>query len=326
MSDPPDEKQSLYQRQRLRVLRLIDDAGRWISERRAVSVPVNILVRIYERDRDVFGSVLGSAVALRIFLFALPLILFVLGVATLLVGEDILPDDVSGDLGLSGNLAVEVEQAMQAKQTTALLLVASGLVGAVWAGRGLTRVLAAVSASAWGMDARRSRARFTAILAVTGLFALIIGAMWVVQWIQERTGLLIGATSMFGVIAVYAAGWFALSLALPRATSDPGAVFPSAAIVGVTLGVIQAISQFWLPNQIESESQVLGGLGVTVVALGWLFISGRVIVTSLVVNAVVFEEVGSVSQFVFGLPVVRRAPRRWPKVADFFDLPEETEQ
>lgn len=319
-----DEKPSLYRRQRERVLRVVDAAGRWISERRAVSIPVNTAVRIYERDRDVFGSVLGSAVALRIFLFALPLLLLLLGVATLLVGEDILPSDVSRDLGLSGSVAAEVDQAMQARQTTALLLIGSGAVGSVWAGRGLTRVLAAVSASAWQLDARRSRARFTAILSVSGLFALIVVASMVVNWIQDETGLVIGATSMLGVIAIYAAGWFALSLALPRATPDPGALLPGAGIVGLTIGLLQGISQFWLPNQIESESQVLGGLGVTVVALGWLFITGRVMVTSLVIDAVIFEEVGSVSRFVFDLPLVRRIPARWPKVAEFFDLPERT--
>ena len=37
-------------------------------------------------------------------------------------------------------------------------------------------------------------------------------------------------------------------------------------------------------------------------------------------NAVVFERVGSVSSAAFALPVVRAIPRRYPRVATYFDL------
>ena len=41
---------------------------------------------------------------------------------------------------------------------------------------------------------------------------------------------------------------------------------------------------------------------------------------TVVLNAVVFERFGSISQFVFELPLIERIPARFPKVATFFDL------
>jgi hypothetical protein len=43
---------------------------------------------------------------------------------------------------------------------------------------------------------------------------------------------------------------------------------------------------------------------------------------SFIVDAVMFEKLGSVSDLVFSLPVLRAIPRRSPKVRRFFDLAE----
>jgi len=43
--------------------RRLDQAHHRLTARRAVSGPVDVVVKIYERDRASFGSVLGSAVA-----------------------------------------------------------------------------------------------------------------------------------------------------------------------------------------------------------------------------------------------------------------------
>ena len=42
------------------------------AEARQRGGPVDYVAELYERDRDVHGSVLGSAIALRLFLFVIP--------------------------------------------------------------------------------------------------------------------------------------------------------------------------------------------------------------------------------------------------------------
>ena len=41
---------------------------------------IDVGLRIYQRDREAAGTVVGSAIAFRLFLFFVPLLLFVVGV------------------------------------------------------------------------------------------------------------------------------------------------------------------------------------------------------------------------------------------------------
>ena len=90
---------------------------------------------------------------------------------------------------------------------------------------------------------------------------------------------------------------------------------------GLSLTALQWFMHFYLPNKIENASEVMGSLGVTFATLGYLFFIGRIMAGTLVLNAVLFEQLGSISELVFELPLIRRIPARFPKVAAFFDLP-----
>jgi len=107
---------------------------------------------------------------------------------------------------------------------------------------------------------------------------------------------------------------------LPRATPDPGALLPGAAIVAVTLAGMQAVSQLYLPNKMSHASSLYGAIGTTIVTLGWFFIFGRAVVFGMVMNAVIYDRFGSISQAVLSLPVVRILPRKSAWIRKFFDV------
>jgi uncharacterized BrkB/YihY/UPF0761 family membrane protein len=96
---------------------------------------------------------------------------------------------------------------------------------------------------------------------------------------------------------------------LPRATRDPTSLLPGAALTGVTFAGLSWISQFYLVPRLDTGSELLGGLGLTAVALGWLFIASRIMVAGLVVNAVLYEQYGSLLDLLLSLPVLRRLRR-----------------
>lgn len=79
--------------------------------------------------------------------------------------------------------------------------------------------------------------------------------------------------------------------------------------------------QFYLPSKLERSSALAGSVGTTVAVLGSMFLIGRVMASSFVVNSVIFERLGSISEALFGLPVVRRLPERFPAIVRWFDLP-----
>ena len=96
---------------------------------------------------------------------------------------------------------------------------------------------------------------------------------------------------------------------LPRGTSDPGAILPGAAVVATVIVGMQMISQLYIPGKVADASDLYGGLGVVVVALGWLFILGRSLSFAFSVDAARLERFGSLSTPIFALPVVRLLPR-----------------
>ena len=86
------------------------------------------------------------------------------------------------------------------------------------------------------------------------------------------------------------------------------------------LTCLQAVSQIYLSRAISQSSTLYGGLAASITTLGWFFFVGRTVVFAMSVNAVLYERFGSISQFIFGLPVVRILPRRSPKLRRFFGL------
>lgn len=67
---------------------------------------------LYRRDKESSGSLLGSAIAFRLFLFFVPLLVFVVGLAGL-IGRYADPDSITALGGVSGGLAAQIEGAFR---------------------------------------------------------------------------------------------------------------------------------------------------------------------------------------------------------------------
>lgn len=290
--------------------------GSWFDAMRERVKIVDVGARVYERDKEAGGTLLGSALSLRLFLFFVPLVLLTIGLAGVL-GTPANGSDTIEAAGISGAMADYVADAFSQSGSTPWLALLVGLVGVATTGRALTRALALSSALSWRLGGRQ-RTPIRLIGLVVGLIVGLALAAAIMNRIRESTGTAVTSLSMLGLSAVYACIWLLISQALPRATTDPGAGLPGAAAIALVLAGLQAITQFYLPHQITSSSQLYGGIGVLIAFLGWFFFLGRAIAFSFALNAVVYEEIGSVSVFVFGLPVIRRIPQRVPAIGRYF--------
>lgn len=296
-----------------------DRLGSWLERRRREAVPMDLAVTFYERDREQFASVLGAAIALRLFLFVVPAIIAGVGLVTAVVPRERL-DGLLEDASVTGSVAEEVTKAASSTRPAWFVLFLGGLWLSVWAGRNLAIVLAVCSGAAWRMDARQSRATLRTAGTITLLAFGIVVAAALVNRLRGSFGLA-GATTSWVVAALVMGGaWFAVSLALPRSTRDPGASIPGAVLVGVMFAAVQWFLQYYLPSKVARASAVAGGTGAAVAVLGAMFVIGRLMAASFVLDAVVFERIGSISGLVFALPGLRRLPRRFPGLARFFDL------
>jgi uncharacterized BrkB/YihY/UPF0761 family membrane protein len=279
--------------------------------------PVDATVLVFQRDRSVAGTVLGSAVAFRLFLFFVPVVLVAVGIAGF-VGQIFDRREVVETSGLTGMLADQVTTALSDNGANRWFALLIGLFGMATTGRSLTRVVQAASALAWRAELRMKVGVRLLVNVVGILVALALMAVLVNRF--RQTSVPLAGLSLLGGVALYAVGWLVMSVRLPKGTNDPGAAIPGAVLVGVSLALLQAFTQWYLPAQLSSASELYGALGAAITILGWFFILGRVMVLSFVVDAVLFERFGSLSRLVFSLPVLRTVPKRFPSVSRFFDL------
>jgi uncharacterized BrkB/YihY/UPF0761 family membrane protein len=282
---------------------------------------LDVGLRIYQRDRESAGSVVGSALAFRLFLFFVPLTLLVVGILGF-VARWVEAADVNDVAGVGGSVAGYINTAMSQPSGTSWFATLAGLFGTVWAGRSLSKVMVSASCLAWRLPVT-TKASVRVIGSVVGLVVGIALVAAVVNHIRRDFGLGAASLSFLAVAAIYGVAWMALSLVLPRATRDPGALLPGAVFVGVVLAALQAVAQLYIPEKVGRASALYGALATTIVTLGWFFFLGRAMVFGMTLDAVIFERFGSISRVVFRLPIVRLLPRRSTWIRSFFDLPDD---
>ena len=110
-------------------------AQRWLVKYQDVPV-VDVVLGTFRKDRRAAGSVMSSALAFRLFLFCLPLLLLTIGVAGF--ASDVVDARSANRVaGLSGGLAKQVTTAFHESGLTRWAAVLFGLWGVLVAGRSL---------------------------------------------------------------------------------------------------------------------------------------------------------------------------------------------
>lgn len=288
-----------------------------LAAHRERNAAVDFAMRLYERDRDIDGSVVASAVALRVFLFFIPLLLVVVGGLGFFASH-LSSKDASKQAGVSGTLAVQINDALQQSNQTRWIALLTGLFGAAYAGRTLARVLAAASRRAWGLSAKEVSVSYVRL---TGAIAGLIAGVGVLAIISNRVrasaGVIGGSMTVATASILYAGAWLFVSLSLPRGRSDRSVLLPGAVLVGAAMGIGQWLLQFEAPGKLSHASQLYGAIGTSVVVLGWFFLIGRVFVLSLTVNAVIWEKFGSITTWLLSWKRLRRTVENHPRLDHF---------
>ena len=242
---------------------------------------------------------LGSALALRLFLFFVPLLVFLVGVLGFLASS-VEPDPAEQrDGAVTGKLAEQVSSAFTQPTTTRWIDVATGLFGMLSAGRALSKVLTASSAP-WRRPVR-PKASMRAVGMIVGI---LVGSGCAPRSPTDPARTRASPPPPAFVAVARSSTCLDVPL-LPAAAATPDlAPCPGRDARGVVLTVMQSISQLYLPTGSGGHPSLYGPIGIAVVTLGWFFFLGRAVVLGIVVNAVVYERFGSITELVFSLPVL----------------------
>ncbi|HEX3300060.1 MAG TPA: YhjD/YihY/BrkB family envelope integrity protein [Actinomycetota bacterium] len=239
-----------------------------------------------ERDRDVAGGLLAGAVAFRLFLWLVPFALVAVTIAGWVAADtDLSTDDLARRFGIVGVAAQYVNDASKESTTTLVVILVIALYALLLASRSAVRAIRLAHLLAWRMRIVRFHGSTVAALWFAGGAAGLAAAAGVINTVRARNpgpGFLLWLV----LIVIYGVVWLAASRALPHPSDVPvRALVPGAVVFALGTEVLHVLTVVWYANRLEHRSELYGGLGAAVVLLAWLYLLGRLAITSAVVNA-----------------------------------------
>jgi uncharacterized BrkB/YihY/UPF0761 family membrane protein len=199
---------------------------------------------------------------------------------------DVDPEAVARNLGVAGTVTREVARA--ASSGSGWWVALTALVVLAWATRGVYRALAITFALAWERSATAAGTNPKGYGVFAAAVALQLGLVFVVGAIRHQWP--IGGIAAMLVFAVAVGGiWLVVGRELPHRSTGWRALVPGAVLYGVGLFGVQGFNVYLLGRVIADRSSTYGTLGTAAAILLSLFLLGRVMVASAVLDATLFD-------------------------------------
>ena len=239
-----------------------------------------------EHDRDVAGGLLAGAVAFRLFLWLVPFALVAVTIAGWITADtDLSTEDLAKRFGIVGVAAQYVQDASKESTTTLVVVLVIALYALLLASRSAVRAIRLAHLLAWRMPIIRFHGSTVAALWFAGGaagLAVAAGAINTLRAQHPGPGIVLWLV----LIVVYGVVWLAASWALPHpADVSVRALVPGAVLFALGTEVLHVLTVVWYANRLEHRAELYGGLGAAVVLLAWLYLLGRLAISSAVVNA-----------------------------------------
>lgn len=247
------------------------------------------VLEVQGRATELRGSATAASITLNAFLSLFPLL--VLGIAVLgFVSHEStdLADRIVDQLGITGEAATVVTDAVEAAERSRTTATVVGLLGLLWTGLRLARSLALAYDTAWRVPSRAVRARLVGIawLAGSGLvLAATFTATGAVQWLPPvfaPLGIAVGLATSVGL-------WLWTSWVLPNRRVPVRALVPAALVGAVGFEVLKVVGTIAVPRLVANSSALYGSIGVVFAILVWLLFFGRLVVYVTVVEVLGWE-------------------------------------
>jgi membrane protein len=244
---------------------------------------------VQERFGAISGGPLSSSIALATFVSLFPLLLVLIAVVGFVsAGRAGFTSDVVSELGLQGEAAQAVEDAIVIAEDSRQAASILGLIGLLWAGLAVVGAMQAAFDAAWQVTGRGLLDRLMALrwLLGAGTLFLVTAALgpalsWLPGWL------------IIVDIAVGAAITTALFLwtysTLGNNTVGWRVHLPGALLVAVGFEMLKVVGAVYVPRLVSGSSALYGSIGVVFATLAWLAIYARLIVHGAVLNVVRYE-------------------------------------
>lgn len=247
------------------------------------------LLEVQERFGEVHGGYLASAVTLAAFLSLFPLLLLLTAAVGFFSAGDVdLAADATRELGLQGDAARLVTDAVAAAEENRRTASVVGVLGLLSSALGVVAALQHAYDSVWQVKGRGLKDKLYGLGWLAGaalLFAASFALTTAVQFLPGPTwpvGIALGL-----VVSVALFLW--TSQVLVNLDVPWRALLPGAVLAAVGFEVLKAVGGIYVPRVVSQSSELYGSIGVVFALLAWLFFFGRLLVYSAVLGVVRWE-------------------------------------
>lgn len=244
--------------------------------------------RTLRRDASVGGSVLGAALAYRLFIWLLPLaLILVLGLGVAADTSDADADGLVADVGLTGFVARSI--ASSAERTHgwgAVVALVTAVVVFLYQTSALLRAVRAVTALAWRMPVPPvQRPARTSLLFLAWMLVFSAVAASAAP-LRTALGFPLDLLSTLGVYVAIPVLYLVLSWwLLPHAGEDWHELVPGSILFGGSIALIGLFNSLVLFPWLAERQATYGVLGVAAGLLFSFFLFGRAVELAAALNA-----------------------------------------
>ena len=250
---------------------------------------LNTPLDVHERVTALGGGPLASSIALAGFLSLFPLLLVGISVFGFVAAGDVDFDaQVVDALGLEGQAADQVLQAIGTAEDSRRAASIVGFLGLAWSGLAVIGALEAALNMTWQTTGRGLTSKLVGIGWLVGAGILFLASLSLGPVINWLPGPAVVPTILLGIV-LDTALFLWMFLTLTNVHVHWRAHLPGAIVGGIGLEVLKLVGGVYVPHAVSSSSALYGSIGVVFAVLAWLFFFGRLIVYAATLNVVLWE-------------------------------------
>jgi membrane protein len=266
---------------------------------------LRVPLAVQKRYGELKGNQLAAAFTLSAFLSLFPLLL--VGVAALgyvAHGDPELANRLVSNLGLTGEAARVVTDAIAAAERSRQAASIVGLLGLAWSGLGLVDALQNAYDSVWQVEGRGLKDKAVGIVWLMGAVLLFVASAAITTVLRWLPGVLAPAGVLLTIV-VGLALWLWTARVLPNRKLPWKALLPGSIFAALGLELLKFVGAYYVPKAVASSSELYGSIGVVFAVLAWLLFFGRLVVYSAVLNVVLYEEHEGTREVTLEVPDVK---------------------
>lgn len=265
--------------------------------------PLRVALAVQKRYGELRGNNIAAAVTFQAFVSIFPLLIFLTGVIGFLTQHaDVdIASRITANLGLSGDAAKAVDDAVGAARESRQAASLIGLAGLLWSGLGLVNALQFALNQVWQVEERGVKDKAVGVVWLLGALVTFVGASAVTAVVNFVPGAAapVGVAVGLGVNFVL---WLWTFRVLPNRAVPWKALIPGALMGAAGMELLKLLGAVYVPRAVASSSQLYGSLGVVFAVLAWLLFFGRLIIYSAILNVIRWERTAGTVRTVIEVP------------------------